>query len=114
MADDADALALGDVEVHIGENPFLRIELLPKAEDDLLQLIVLMAIELKRLADAAAANDEIRRHRRRPDQRRRDQRGPGGQKSTQRGRRRPSEKLNDRAGAYPFVGLTSAAMRGSR
>jgi len=30
VADDADAFALGDVEVHIGKNPFLRIELLPK------------------------------------------------------------------------------------
>ena len=115
VADDADALALGDVEVHVGENPFLRIELLPKAEDDLLQLIVLMTIELKRLADAGAANDEIRRHQTTTGSMTTRSTTTGGQETKRRGRRTSgSGKLNDEGRSISFRWANLGGARGSR
>jgi hypothetical protein len=59
-ADNADALALANFEAHIVEHPVLMIEFLPEAEQSLLQLIVVMAVKLKRLADIAAADHYVR------------------------------------------------------
>ncbi len=42
------------------KHPVLMVELLPMPEDRLFELIVAPHIELERLADAIAANDNIR------------------------------------------------------
>jgi hypothetical protein len=38
----------------------LIVELLPKAEERLLQLVVIMGVKLKRLADVSAADHNVR------------------------------------------------------
>ena len=59
-ADDADALALGDLERDVAEHPVLLVELVPEgAEQRLLQLVVAVHVELERLADALAADHRI-------------------------------------------------------
>jgi hypothetical protein len=59
-SDDPDALALLHREIDVVEHPFLSVELLPQAKQDLLELIILMRIELKRLADSSAADCRLR------------------------------------------------------
>ena len=59
-ADNADALAFAHLEAHIIQNPVLIVELLPEPEQRLFQLIVVVGVKLKRLADTAAADHYVR------------------------------------------------------
>ena len=59
-ADDPDPLAAANLEADVPQDPMLMVELLPMPEDRLLELIIAPHIELERLANAIAADDEIR------------------------------------------------------
>jgi len=59
-ADDANAFAAANLEADVPQHPMLMVELLPMPEDCLFELIVAPHIELERLADPVAADDEIR------------------------------------------------------
>jgi hypothetical protein len=59
-ADDTYSFAAANLEGDVPQDPMLMVKLLPMPEDRLLELIVTPHIELERLADTIAANDEIR------------------------------------------------------
>ena len=59
-SDNADALAAINREADVVEDPLLLIEFFPIAEENLLQLIILVGVKLERFADASALDDRLR------------------------------------------------------
>jgi hypothetical protein len=49
-------LSKRDFEVDVVKDPLLRVKFLPVTKDDLLQLVILVRVELIRLADAVTPN----------------------------------------------------------
>ena len=59
-ADNADPFAAANLEADVPQYPMLMVKLLPVPEDRLFELIVAPHIELERLADPVAADDNLR------------------------------------------------------